>query len=189
MKRPETAETHADLFRALSTDSRVRIVQLLSKDTLCVGALSRFTGISAGAVSQHLRILRSAGLVRSERRGYFIHYRLAPGTAGLLRKAVADVLNPKKGARPCVVRTRSAGSRGTWRASPRIARPRRFASATARQRNIPVRRSPAESSAGGRSAPARMRTELQQQVSRPALTPAGSITAVGRAKAAGSSRG
>ena len=108
MKRPETAETHADLFRALSTDSRVRIVQLLSKDTLCVGALSRSTGISAGAVSQHLRILRSAGLVRSERRGYFIHYRLAPGAAGKLRAALTAVVNPKKGTRACAAKAKCA---------------------------------------------------------------------------------
>ena len=111
MKTTEAAETRAALFNALSAESRVRIVQLLSKDTLCVGALSVSTGISAGAVSQHLRILRSAGLVRSERRGYFIHYRLAPGAVRLLGRAVSDVLKPKKGARPCVARKRSASAR------------------------------------------------------------------------------
>ena len=106
MKTTEAAETQAALFNALSTESRVRIVQLLSKDTLCVGALSRFTGISAGAVSQHLRILRSAGLVRSERRGYFIHYRLAPGAAGKLRAALTAVMNPKKEARACAAKAK-----------------------------------------------------------------------------------
>ena len=55
MKTTKAAETQAALFAALSTESRVRIVQLLSKNTLCVGALSEFTGISAGAVSQHLQ--------------------------------------------------------------------------------------------------------------------------------------
>jgi DNA-binding transcriptional ArsR family regulator len=113
VKTTEAAETQAALFSALSAESRVRIVQLLSKDTLCVGALSRFTGISAGAVSQHLRILRSAGLVQSERRGYFVHYRLAPGAAGLLRAALAAVLNPRKGTRPCAVKGQCARSRGT----------------------------------------------------------------------------
>ena len=113
MKTTEAAETQAALFSALSAESRVRIVQLLSKDTLCVGALSRSTGISAGAVSQHLRVLRSAGLVQSERRGYFIHYRLKPGAARLLRAALAAVLEPKKGARPCKVRSQCARSRRT----------------------------------------------------------------------------
>ena len=106
MQSSKTAEIQAELFRALSSESRVRIVQLLSRDTLCVGALSRRTGISAGAVSQHLRVLRSAGLVRSERRGYFIHYRLTPGAAGTLRAALTAVVNPKQGARPCVAKAR-----------------------------------------------------------------------------------
>lgn len=106
MKTTKAAETQAALFAALSTESRVRIVQLLSKNTLCVGALSRSTGISAGAVSQHLRILRSAGLVQSERRGYFIHYRLAPGAAGKLRAALTAVVNPKRGPRVCAPKAR-----------------------------------------------------------------------------------
>ena len=113
MRLREAAETQAALFAALSTESRVRIVQLLSKNTLCVGALSRSTGISAGAVSQHLRILRSAGLVRSERRGYFIHYRLAPGAAGKLRAALTAVVNPKRGARACAAKARCVRGRNT----------------------------------------------------------------------------
>jgi len=108
VKTTEVAETQAALFAALSAESRIRIVQLLSKDTLCVGALSGSTGISAGAVSQHLRILRSAGLVQSERRGYFIHYRLAPGAAGKLRAALTAVVNPRKGTRACAAKAKCA---------------------------------------------------------------------------------
>jgi len=96
VKTTQTAETQAELFAALSTESRVRIVQLLASDVFCVGALSRLTGISAGAVSQHLRVLKSAGLVEPQRRGYFIHYRLAPGAARRLRTALATVVNRKK---------------------------------------------------------------------------------------------
>ena len=42
----------------------------------CVGALARQLGVSQSAVSQHLAVLRAAGLVADERRGYFVHYRL-----------------------------------------------------------------------------------------------------------------
>ena len=108
MKSSNADRSHAPLFAALATESRVRIVQLLANDVFCVGALSRLTGISAGAVSQHLRILKSAGLVEPERRGYFVHYRLAPGAGRLLKTALHSVINPKKGARPCMVRKRSA---------------------------------------------------------------------------------
>ena len=113
MKSIEAAEAQAALFSTLSSESRVRIMQLLSNDTLCVGALSRATGISAGAVSQHLRLLHSAGLVEPERRGYYIHYRRAPGAAPKLKTALAAILNPKKGTTSCVPRSRCARNRRT----------------------------------------------------------------------------
>jgi len=108
MKTNDAARSHAPLFAALATESRVRIVQLLANDVFCVGALSRLTGISAGAVSQHLRILKSAGLVEPERRGYFVHYRLAPGATGRLRAALTAVLNPKKRTRACAAKAKCA---------------------------------------------------------------------------------
>lgn len=66
----------ARIFKILSVDTRIRIIQLLKDRALCVGALSAQIGITQGAVSQHLRVLRDADLVIAERRGYYIHYRL-----------------------------------------------------------------------------------------------------------------
>jgi len=66
----------AKLFKTLSVDTRVRIVQLLKNRPLCVNALSVRLGITPAAVSQHLRILRDAQLVIPEKRGYYVHYRL-----------------------------------------------------------------------------------------------------------------
>ena len=43
---------------------------------LCVNALANKVGVTQSAVSQHLRVLRQAGLVRGERRGSFMHYSL-----------------------------------------------------------------------------------------------------------------
>ena len=45
---------------------------------ICVNGLAAELGITQSAVSQHLKILRQAGFVRSERKGYFIHYGLNP---------------------------------------------------------------------------------------------------------------
>ena len=103
------------VLKALSVEKRVEIVQLLSERTLCVGALSNLTGISAGAVSQHLRILKCAGLVEPDRRGYFVHYSLAPDAAERCR-AVMDSLfrtkaGPKKGDPKCAAEKRSAKGR------------------------------------------------------------------------------
>jgi DNA-binding transcriptional ArsR family regulator len=64
----------AQISRVLGVDTRVKIIRLLSARCLCVGALSKRLGITPGAVSQHLRILKSVDLVISEKRGYFVHY-------------------------------------------------------------------------------------------------------------------
>jgi len=66
----------ARIFRILSVETRVRIVQLLKNHALCVGALSGRLNVTQGAVSQHLRVLRDADLVVPEKRGYYVHYRL-----------------------------------------------------------------------------------------------------------------
>jgi len=66
----------ARIFKVLSVGTRVRIVQLLKGRALCVNALAARLDVTQGAVSQHLRILRDAGLVTAEKRGYFVHYRL-----------------------------------------------------------------------------------------------------------------
>jgi DNA-binding transcriptional ArsR family regulator len=64
------------IFSILSVSARLRILELVSDRALCVGALAARLGITPGAVSQHLRILREAGLVTAQRRGYFVHYHL-----------------------------------------------------------------------------------------------------------------
>jgi DNA-binding transcriptional ArsR family regulator len=113
MAEATNRETPARMFRALSVQSRVRIVRLLAGRTLCVGAMSNLLGISAGAVSQHLRILRDAGLVEPDRRGYFIHYHLAPGAAKRCRAAMNCIFGPTKGGRQCAAERRSVKGRRT----------------------------------------------------------------------------
>jgi DNA-binding transcriptional ArsR family regulator len=64
-------------------------------------------------VSQHLRVLRDAGLVEPERRGYFTHYHLAPGAATRCRAAIESLFKPRKGDGPCATGRRSARGRRT----------------------------------------------------------------------------
>ncbi len=101
----------AQIFRALSVEKRVEIVQLLAERTLCVGALSNLLGISAGAVSQHLRVLKDAGLVEADRRGQFIHYGLAPDATERCRAVINLLFGSKKGGRRCAAERRSAKGR------------------------------------------------------------------------------
>jgi ArsR family transcriptional regulator, arsenate/arsenite/antimonite-responsive transcriptional repressor len=61
-------------LKALADEKRLKILQMLIANDLCVGALSKHLGVTKPAVSQHLRILRKAGLVTGEKRGYWTHY-------------------------------------------------------------------------------------------------------------------
>ena len=61
-------------LKALADETRFRIINLLLTHDLCVGALANQLNISKAAVSQHLQILRKAGLARGEKRGYWTHY-------------------------------------------------------------------------------------------------------------------
>ena len=72
----EDARQVVRLFKALSSETRVRILQLLKDRALCVGALAARLGVSSAAVSQHLRILRNADLVLPQKHGYYVHYRM-----------------------------------------------------------------------------------------------------------------
>lgn len=65
---------NAPLFRALADDTRRSIVLLLLSGSYCVSALARALNVSESAVSQHLNILRRAGLLIGEKRGHFMHY-------------------------------------------------------------------------------------------------------------------
>ena len=65
----------AEMFKVLAVETRVRIIDLLkSGGPLGVKNIAELVGVTPAAVSQHLKILRQSGLVRSERKGYWIPY-------------------------------------------------------------------------------------------------------------------
>jgi len=82
-------------LKVLSVGTRVRIVQLLKGRALCVNALAHRLDVTQGAVSQHLRVLRQAGLVIDEKRGYYVHYRLNEETLAEWKKAIDHMLDTK----------------------------------------------------------------------------------------------
>ena len=69
-------EAASDLLRALSAPLRLAIVDLLSAGPRCVHELVDALGVSQPLVSQHLKNLRAARLVATERRGREMVYRL-----------------------------------------------------------------------------------------------------------------
>lgn len=67
-------ENIVKLCKALSDPTRLKIFLFLVEKSLCVNAIVNFLDISQPAVSQHLRILKEAGLVEADKRGYWMHY-------------------------------------------------------------------------------------------------------------------
>ena len=65
----------SEICKVLSVETRVKIVELLkARGPLGAQDIAATIGITTAAVSQHLKILKHAGLVRSERKGYWIPY-------------------------------------------------------------------------------------------------------------------
>ena len=113
-------EQHANLFKALSDPTRLKLIRLLGENTahraahgehvvdgsadpptphaceghgfLCVNALAHHLGVTQSAVSQHLRVLRQAGLVRGVRRGAFVHYSPDPEGVARIKAALGQTL-------------------------------------------------------------------------------------------------
>jgi DNA-binding transcriptional ArsR family regulator len=71
-----TAAHVAELFRAFSDTSRVRILFALTTQEMNVNALAELVGISDSAVSHHLRSLRQMELVVARREGKEVFYRI-----------------------------------------------------------------------------------------------------------------
>ena len=76
----------AELFKILSVDKRIEIIELLKKEAMSVNSMAEVLGVTSSAVSQHLRVLKSAGLVRDERKGYWVYYSLDRDTLEKVRE-------------------------------------------------------------------------------------------------------
>ena len=64
------------VFEALSSTIRRKILAYLSASTMTAGEISDRFDVAKPTISKHLSVLEGAGLIRSERRGQFIHYSL-----------------------------------------------------------------------------------------------------------------
>ena len=74
------ARGKAEKFKALGVESRIRIIELLKeRGALSVNDIADVLGITASAVSQHLKVLLASGLVTRRKAGRFRYYRANPG--------------------------------------------------------------------------------------------------------------
>src|SRR6266496_4898287 len=65
------------LFRALADHTRLRLLNLMGDDEVCVCFLVEALGVTQPKISRHLAYLRRAGIVTARREGKWMHYRLA----------------------------------------------------------------------------------------------------------------
>jgi ArsR family transcriptional regulator, arsenate/arsenite/antimonite-responsive transcriptional repressor len=86
-----TMTTPPRLFRALGDPTRLRIVNLLARGSLCVCDIQRILGQPQSSVSRHLALLKSAGLIRDRRDGMRIFYGLAGWDSRLARAVLTAV--------------------------------------------------------------------------------------------------
>ncbi|MFI7663760.1 ArsR/SmtB family transcription factor [Nocardia sp. NPDC049526] len=103
-RQPVTAQTAADLaavFKALSDPVRLRLLSVVAGHTgqqACVCDVSEGFDVSQPTISHHLKVLREAGLLSSERRGSWVYYRVEPAALHQLSRFL-DVMLPEALAR------------------------------------------------------------------------------------------
>ena len=98
MKQPEfNAER---FFQALGDQTRLRLLNLMGKQEICVCYLVEILGQPQPKISRHLAYLRRAGIVAARREGKWMHYRIVTppeiGAAQLLQQTLAWLRKDRK---------------------------------------------------------------------------------------------
>lgn len=87
------------LFRALADRTRLRLINLMSEQEICVCYFIEVIGAPQPKISRHLAYLRRAGIVTARREGKWMHYRLTiprNGHAASILKSTLDALEQDK---------------------------------------------------------------------------------------------
>lgn len=82
----------ASLLRTLASVHRLRIIHLLGDRAYEVNELARELGLQQATTSQHLAVMRAAGIVESSREGRSVHYQLADPQIRTACELMRDVL-------------------------------------------------------------------------------------------------
>jgi ArsR family transcriptional regulator len=91
--RKEGSSLDEKIIKALGDPKRYGLLRMMSESGYCVGALASRSGLSESAVSQHLKILREAGLVYGEKYGYYTHYSVDKAALGKIIAELTEMLN------------------------------------------------------------------------------------------------
>jgi ArsR family transcriptional regulator, arsenate/arsenite/antimonite-responsive transcriptional repressor len=86
------ANAFAPMFKALGDPVRLRLLSMIASaggGEVCVCDLTGEFALTGPTISHHLKVLREAGLVHSDRRGTWVYYRLVPGALAVIAGLVA----------------------------------------------------------------------------------------------------
>lgn len=82
----------ADLIKAMAHPTRLQLLDILAQGEACVCHLTTILGQRQPYVSQHLMVLREAGLVADRKDGVMVYYRLADGRLPAIQALVRELL-------------------------------------------------------------------------------------------------
>lgn len=86
----------ANMGKGIGNENRYRVLEALMKGPLSVGEIAKKVALPQPAVSQHLKVLKSAHLVEDERRGQEVQYSVNISyMAGLLKKLATNLPDKK----------------------------------------------------------------------------------------------
>jgi len=91
--KPSELEESSEILRALAHPLRMKILEFIDNhDSINVNKIYNTLKLEQSITSQHLRILRNAGVVNTEREGKFIHYHINYAKVNGVLKAVNNFL-------------------------------------------------------------------------------------------------
>jgi ArsR family transcriptional regulator len=93
MKRTSSLD---QLFRALADPTRLRLLNLMAGQEVCVCYFTEVIGAPQPKISRHLAYLRKAGIVAARREGKWMHYRLAAPSSPHVASILKSVLEAQK---------------------------------------------------------------------------------------------
>lgn len=85
-----------EVFKALSDMTRLLIIEMLSCGEMCGNSIIEGLDLSQPTISHHMKILQSAGLVKSEKRGKWVYYSLNESRAEEISAFVLKLMSEKE---------------------------------------------------------------------------------------------
>ncbi len=98
------AKEYSCLFQALSEETRVRVVEMLTTEKRCACQILEKLEISQPTLSHHMRILSEAGLITAEKRGKWVFYGINEPVFAELKRFVERIGQGTEPCRECQVK-------------------------------------------------------------------------------------